>query len=1166
MISFNLEGFKRNRHYLSELLLNLTPDFIFLQELWLPYHERNALGHHYPEYNFQISTPDMFQHPEEILSKPGHVWHGVAIGWRKDIKASIQSLKSTYERAVGVKMTTLKKSLLLVSFYAPTAGNDDDFLESISHLTEYLQANTSHGDQILIGSDSNCSIKSTPRRQNAWKNFCGLFDLMIHMAPLPTFHHHNGTSESSIDIFAASNEINMEDIVQYCTLDTPLNLSSHDPIKATMNVQLEASQDKNKFSQTYSNFERKKIIWDESKLLQYQQLAAKALSDASNLFDAPETTPLLSSLFSTLLVQCATMAFDTKSSKYNDSRHKTPSKKIKRAQETLKHCFRIWKRAGKPASKADPTRSAYCAARASLQRQRRYEDNLQLIKQNHHLMYCNLNNKNQVYDCMKKARGQNSNTTTTILHTPAGTFCGEDVLEGFTADAEHLGKSNEGNKVFDRSFYNLCMLDNCYIFDFTAAEDQIKIQPMNISQLDHILFSKMKLGKACDIYHLTVEHLRHCGLKAKLCILDLINRVLHNIFYLTSPQIKLGLGTAVYKGKNKPASKSSSYRRITVSPILGAIIDYHIDPNAESVFRPHQSPDQLGFTAGISYLLAAVQRGECQRWAIDQKQTCFGVSLDGEAAFPSVERNIQVRELYTVGERGDLLSYSRNTYQNTECHMKLKNKLSRKISEHKGNRQGHVRASGHFKVYINPCLLSLNSSKLGFSIGPICTTAVCVADDTYLFSNTPSGLQGAMDIISHYANRYQLNFNADKTKIVVTGSKADMEFYKETSPWKLNGERVKVVENNEHLGLIVSGSEEEQKNVDNNIIDCRNSVFALLGPAFAFKCLLSPLVQVHLWRTYNLPVLISGLPALPIRPTHMKSLSIFQNKILRGFLKLSNTSPVPSLYFLLGELPVEGLLHIRTLTIFHNIWSNPQTTVFDLVKYILTMCNKNSTTWSNHLQLLCLKYSLPSPLSLLLSGQAWSKESWHCLVKTKVTIWHETELRRQSATNSKMNYLNVAVTGLTGAPHPALRNICTTQDAKKLRVHMKFLTGDFLTNERLSIDQPNTSPACSLCDAPVESIGHVTVACKATNEVRSRLFPELMNVLSRVQPTCGLLQKSFSASILCQFILDCTSLNLPEVIRVPAHNPGISAIFSISRDWCYSASSERSRKLKLLRN
>ena len=79
---------------------------------------------------------------------------------------------------------------------------------------------------------------------------------------------------------------------------------------------------------------------------------------------------------------------------------------------------------------------------------------------------------------------------------------------------------------------------------------------------------------------------------------------------------------------------------------------------------------------------------------MDQKLTCFGVSLDGESAFPSVERNIQVRELYCNGERGDLLEYSNNTYKNTDCHIKLNDKLSRRVEEHKGNRQGHVRASG----------------------------------------------------------------------------------------------------------------------------------------------------------------------------------------------------------------------------------------------------------------------------------------------------------------------------------------------------------------------------------------------------------------------------------------------------------------------------------------
>ena len=222
-------------------------------------------------------------------------------------------------------------------------------------------------------------------------------------------------------------------------------------------------------------------------------------------------------------------------------------------------------------------------------------------------------------------------------------------------------------------------------------------------------------------------------------------------------------------------------------------------------------------------------------------------------------------------------------------------------------------------------------------------------------------------------------------------------------------------------------------------------------------------------------------------------------------------------------------------------------------------------TWSNHVQLLCQKYGLPSPLSLLQSLPPWSKEAWNCLVKTRVTVWHETDLRRKSLTNSKMRYLNVQVSGLSGASHPAIRGIYTTREVKKVRPYLKFLTSDFLTNERKSLDQPHLSPACVLCNSSVESIEHVLTVCIATQRIRDRLLRDLMNVVSAVQPSCSVLLPHTDTSILAQFILDCTSLNLPNSHRIPAHNPGITEVFKISRDWAYAINSERSRLLKKLK-
>ena len=205
-------------------------------------------------------------------------------------------------------------------------------------------------------------------------------------------------------------------------------------------------------------------------------------------------------------------------------------------------------------------------------------------------------------------------------------------------------------------------------------------------------------------------------------------------------------------------------------------------------------------------------------------------------------------------------------------------------------------------------------------------------------------------------------------------------------------------------------------------------------------------------------------------------------------------------------------------------------------------------------------YSLPCPLYLLEHVPAWPKDKWSTLVKTRVTVHHETKLRlkAQAQSNSKMCYLNVQLFDLSGHPQPEPMDILTTQDVKKLRLHIKFLVGDFLTAERVASDQPNISPTCKLCSASVESISHILVQCCPLSEVRERLLPELLNTVSQVQPSSDILNNP-SQQDLTQFILDCTSPNLNNNIRVPAHNPGIKFIFRVSRDWCFALTNERLR-------
>ena len=81
------------------------------------------------------------------------------------------------------------------------------------------------------------------------------------------------------------------------------------------------------------------------------------------------------------------------------------------------------------------------------------------------------------------------------------------------------------------SLSQLFKMDIMYIFDFNG-EDQAKIPAMTVDDLNTILLKDMKLGKAADIYKLTVEHVRFAGIEAKTCILNLLNDIIRNIHYL----------------------------------------------------------------------------------------------------------------------------------------------------------------------------------------------------------------------------------------------------------------------------------------------------------------------------------------------------------------------------------------------------------------------------------------------------------------------------------------------------------------------------------------------------------------------------------------------------------------------------------------------------------
>ena len=130
------------------------------------------------EYSIQISTPDQFTPVEDSLGCSSHTWHGAAIMWHDSLDSNILQLRNTNDRFTSIKLDSEGNHILVISAYLPTSGKDEEFADCLAELSEFIANNSMDDEAVLIGTDSNCSEKSTPRRIQAFQTFCDEHDLV----------------------------------------------------------------------------------------------------------------------------------------------------------------------------------------------------------------------------------------------------------------------------------------------------------------------------------------------------------------------------------------------------------------------------------------------------------------------------------------------------------------------------------------------------------------------------------------------------------------------------------------------------------------------------------------------------------------------------------------------------------------------------------------------------------------------------------------------------------------------------------------------------------------------------------------------------------------------------------------------------------------------------
>ena len=286
-------------------------------------------------------------------------------------------------------------------------------------------------------------------------------------------------------------------------------------------------------------------------------------------------------------------------------------------------------------------------------------------------------------------------------------------------------------------------------------------------------------------------------------------------------------------------------------------------------------------------------------------------------------------------------------------------------------------------------------------------------------------------------------------------------------------------------------------------------------------------------------------------------MQVFHRKCLKGFLHLSQTAPTPSIHFLFGELPIEAKIHRDMFSLFYSIWTNPSSKIFSIVKYLLETSSENSRSWSIQLRHISKMYNMDDPLTCLTKTPP-SKSSYKEYILTKITAFHEHELRTESVDKDKMKYLNVSLIGLRGKLHPAISGVSTTHAVNKMRPHIKMLVGNYLTFEEKSL-QSGGSPYCRLCSekSEYESLEHLISRCVKFSDIRTKISNQMRNIIK--ESRLDLDPTTFPDDKFTQFLLDPSSLNLER--RVSINHPILPRLYQLSRDFCYFIDKSRTEFL-----
>ena len=439
--------------------------------------------------------------------------------------------------------------------------------------------------------------------------------------------------------------------------------------------------------------------------------------------------------------------------------------------------------------------------------------------------------------------------------------------------------------------------------------------------------ASLKAGKAPGPDGILGEYLKIFGHAFEHILLKLIRIIFSEHLYPS--KWAMNFIKPIYK-KGK-VSDPNNFRGLAIGSAFAKLFSIILLKRLEKYIYEKNllSPKQIGFRKGHGtydhiFLLQTI----IEKVVKKGKKKLYTAFIDFKKAYDTVDRDILMTRLKTLGINGIFLRNIASMYMKTEYSIKLNSGHSHAIHSNLGLKQGCPLSPLLFNLYIDDIDNIFDDLCYPIEFQNEKINNFLYADDLVIVSHSSEGLQRCLDKVYDFAKGKHLTISVKKSKTMIFNQRGKFLH----NHFSLHNETLDTVQSFCYLGFDVkcSGTVKHAMNV---LCDKANKALRPLLCAIArfkipvktsirlFHTFISPILLYNAenWTTLSNQKLQNFSGNTLLDDTSASKIDIIHRKLLKFVLGVSKSCPNLATYGETGETPLSLKSYRLTLNFWHRV-------------------------------------------------------------------------------------------------------------------------------------------------------------------------------------------------------------------------------------------------------